>query len=205
MLWIGITGPMGSGKSTVANELRGMGYPVLDADQIATQAIGPGSTGESFVFKTFGEQVRGPDGKLDRRALGRLVFSDKTKLIQLEALIHPLVREEVARQRLDLANRGMMAAFYDVPLLYEKSMQDQFDHVLVVSAPQADRHARLKARSGLEEAEIVERTRHHISESEKERLASAVIRNVGGLTDLKKAVVQALQSIGVPSPASTQS
>ncbi len=84
MLWIGLTGPMGSGKSTVAKILRGFGYDVLDADKFVHLILSPGGPGEVQIFKTFGEAVRGPDGHLNRRALGRLVFKNRAKLDALE-------------------------------------------------------------------------------------------------------------------------
>ena len=205
MLWVGITGPMGSGKSTVAHSLRQMGFDVLDADEVARKILGPGTPGEAEVFQTFGQHLQNKHGRLDRRALGRLVFNDKDKLLKLEGIIHPRVREEVARLRSALAARGVAAAFYDVPLLFEKNMQDQFDHVLVVTASRAIRDARVATRSQLSAEEIEERNARQLPPELKEAKASAVIRNDGSLIELRNAIVAALQKIGVPLPSPTQS
>jgi dephospho-CoA kinase len=193
---------MGSGKSTVAKQLRDMGFEVLDADEVARLAIGPGTEGESEVLRTFGGELRGDDGHLDRRALGRLVFAHKDKLAQLENLIHPLVRKFVSDRRQKLSAAGHKAAFYDVPLLYEKSMQAQFDAVIVVMAEEGQRHKRLWERSQLELSEITERTQHHVSEKDKERMADAVIYNYGSFDDLKAATREALKNLGIPLPTS---
>jgi dephospho-CoA kinase len=191
---------MGSGKSTVAHLLRQMGFEVFDADQFARKALSPGSVGEAEVFRTFGGQLRGADGHLDRRALGRLVFGDKSKLEKLENIIHPLVRAETVAQRQRLATAGAKAAFYDVPLLFEKNMQGQFDLVLVVSAGKDLRARRLQARSQWTLEEIEERARHHIASEVKEAAASAVIRNDGSVEDLRANLVQVLSALKIPLP-----
>ena len=203
MLWIGITGPMGSGKSTVAHTLRQMGFEVLDADEVARKILGPGTPGEAEVLSTFGQHLQDKHGRLDRRALGRLVFNDRVKLEKLETIIHPRVRDEVARLRGALAARGVVAAFYDVPLLFEKNMQDQFDSVLVVTADRALRDARVATRSQLSAQEIAERNARQLPPEIKEAKASAVIRNNGTLTDLQSEIARALAKIGVrlPGPA----
>lgn len=193
---------MGSGKSTVSHQLRQMGFDVLDADQVAHQVLAIKSEGEAEVFRTFGQVVKDPMGGLDRRALGRLVFNDPAKLAQLEAIIHPRVKHAVAaaRETLRLAGRG--AAFYDVPLLFEKKMRDQFDAVLVVSAAKALRVARVQARSALTLEEIEERNSRHLPAEFKEAAASAVIRNEGTLAELRLEIERALRKIGVNLPTS---
>jgi dephospho-CoA kinase len=203
MLWIGITGPMGSGKSTVALLLRQMGYEVLDADAEARKVLGPGTTGEAEVLRSFGQILRDDQGHLDRRALGRLVFADRAQLAKLEAIVHPLVQSQVAAQRRQLAARGVGAAFYDVPLLFEKKLRDQFDLVLVVSAAEEFRARRLKARSQMTDDEIQERGRHHLSPEAKEAQASAVIRNDGDLVQLEKNLRRVLKDLKIPLAATS--
>lgn len=201
MLWVGITGSMGSGKSTVSEILRRIGYSVLDADAIVRQTLSPGSPAETEVVRTFGESVRGPDGHLDRRALGALVFRDPVLLEKLEWILHPRVREEVARERAALAARGLPVAFYDVPLLFEKKMESTFDFILVVSSSPAVRLRRLQKRTGLSVAEIEERWSRQLPAQLKETLASHVIRNDGDLDDLERATRAALAQLGLPAPA----
>lgn len=201
MLWIGLTGPMGSGKSTVASILRKLGYPVLNADQLVHQILSPGGAAEKEIFKTFGQDMRGEGGALDRRALGRVVFPSSAKLAQLESIIYPILRAEVAEQRRNLALKGANAAFYDVPLLFEKGMRDQFDHVLVVMANENLRRERLRARSGLSDLEFDQRMAKQMKPEDKERLASAVIRNESDEAALLEEVKRALKALNIPSPA----
>ena len=199
---------MGSGKSTVSACLRELGFSVFDADEIVHTVLSPGSAGEREVFGLFGEApgVRDPlTGTLDRRALGRVVFGNPRKLDELERLLHPRVREEVARLKAKAANAGASAAFYDVPLLFEKNMQAQFDFVLVVSAPAASRLSRLMARSGLSSPEIEERWSRQLPPEYKEARASYVVLNTGNLEDLKAAILAALRHLRVALPAAAHS
>jgi len=205
MLWIGITGPMGSGKSTVAEVLRQMRFAVLDADDVARKVLSPGTTGEAKVLQTFGQHLKDKNGSLDRRALGRVVFGHPEKLAQLEDIIHPLVRDEVAKSKATLRTQGCAAAFYDVPLLFEKNMQKDFDHILVVSAPLELRKTRIQSRSQLTLEEIEERNSRHLPPAMKEKAASAVIHNSGALENLRQEILVALKKLAIPLPPATNS
>jgi dephospho-CoA kinase len=202
MIWVAITGPMGSGKSSVAGELRARGYAVLDADQVVHDLLRPGSAVLQKIFATFGESLRQPDGTLDRRTLGQTVFADSEKLAQLEAILHPEVRAEVARRRAELAAQGHKAAFYDVPLLFEKKMESQFDSIIVVTASPQNRMDRLRARTGLSIAEIEDRWKSQLPPEYKESRASILIRNDGDGNALKREVERALLALGL-SPTVT--
>jgi dephospho-CoA kinase len=191
---------MGSGKSTVAAILRRLGYAVLDADKTVHLILSPGGPGEDQIIRTFGEGVRAADGKLDRRSLGRLVFNDAAKLEALEKIVHPLVRASVADERARLWATGKEVAFYDVPLLFEKKMENDFDFVLVVTAPENVRRARLAKRSQMTDAEFMERSKHHVSAEEKEARASAVIQNLGDLRELEAETLRALKQLGISPP-----
>ena len=192
---------MGGGKSTVGTLLRQMGFEVLDADEVARQVLSPGSPGEKQVFQTFGESLKNEQGILDRRALGRVVFGHSDKLSALEAIIHPLVRKDVLQRRKKLADRRVKAAFYDVPLLFEKNMQDDFDFILVVTAPKDLRASRVQSRSQLTLEEIEERNMRHLPPELKEKAASAVIRNSGSLEELQKEIEAALKKLKIGKPA----
>jgi dephospho-CoA kinase len=153
---------------------------------------------ETQVIQTFGQSVCAADGHLDRRALGRVVFEDAKKLDQLEKILHPKVREEVARRRFDLEKSGFAAAFYDVPLLFEKNMEDQFDAVLVVSATEKLRRERVRARTGLSDAELDARFKRQLSLAEKEKRASAVVDNNGSEKDLETHLRKVLEQLEIP-------
>jgi dephospho-CoA kinase len=133
--------------------------------------------------------------------LGRKVFGDRGRLRQLEDLLHPIVRAEVLARKEQLAKAGAVAAFYDVPLLFEKNMESQFNSVLVVSAGLALREKRLHSRSGLSVEEIAERAKNQLDPAFKEAKASFVIRNDGDLKALEEEVLKALRHVGVPLPA----
>ena len=129
---MGLTGGIGSGKSTVACLLEERGAVVTSADEVARDVVSPGSDGLAAVVAEFGEGILAPDGSLDRSALGRLVFSDDLRRVRLEELLLPLIAAE-AWARMDTVPAGQVAV-YDVPLLVEGQMQDLFDLVVVVEA-----------------------------------------------------------------------
>ncbi|MGZ3724006.1 MAG: dephospho-CoA kinase, partial [Bdellovibrionales bacterium] len=139
------------------------------------------------------------------RALGRLVFANPEKLQILEGIIHPLIRDEVAVQKNRLIAAGVAAAFYDVPLLFEKNMQKGFDYVVVVTAPAELRRNRVMTRSQLTVEEIEERNSRHIAPHVKEAAASAVIQNAGSLEDLQKEILTALKKLKIPLPSPAKS
>lgn len=198
---------MGSGKSTVSACLRELGFIVLDADEIVRSVLSPGGPAESDVLAAFGQEpgVRdGLTGHLDRRALGRAVFSKPEKLDQLERLIHPQVRAEVARLKSEMASQGVQTSFYDVPLLFEKQMEKDFESVIVVSAPQATRLSRLVSRTGMTEPEIEERFSRQLPPEIKEARATCVIRNDGDLAGLRLRLLATLDHLKIKLPPATQ-
>jgi len=132
---IGLTGGVGSGKSTVAEMLRELGATVIDADQAAHEAYAPGTRGFEAVVAEFGpEFVR--DGAIDRQKLGALVFNDEAARLRLNAIVHPLVREWMAARTAEAFERGDEIVIQDVPLLFENGLEGLFSSVLLVYAPQ---------------------------------------------------------------------
>jgi dephospho-CoA kinase len=194
---------MGSGKSAVASILSELGYAVLDADQVARESLRVGSPGEAEVLKLFGPGVVGAKGELDRRALGQIVFNDPEKLLQLERLVHPFVRAEIAEKRKSLATSGHKVIFYDVPLLFEKKMESDFDLVLVVTATAEVCKARIKIRSSLTDEEIESRWKNQVPQDVKASKASVVIKNDGDLAHLRAQVVEFLKKFKLPLPPPT--
>jgi dephospho-CoA kinase len=149
MIHVGLTGNIASGKSTVAARLAAHGAVVLDADAYAREAVAPGSPALEAVAERFGSGVIRPDGTLDRAALGKLVFRDARARADLEAIVHP----EVARRRAaDLAaarDGGAAVVVSDVPLLFEAGLEDEFDLIVFVDAPEEERLRRLVVERGL--------------------------------------------------------
>lgn len=177
---MGLTGSLGSGKSTVAALLRARGYPVLDADALAREGR---KALEEEICRSLPEACR--EGGLDEKLLARLVFSDREKLRILEGLLHPYVRrrllEEMARQEASIV-------FLEIPLLFEVGWEKELDRTLVVAAPLEVRLERVRLRSGLSREEALNREARQLPQEEKVRRADYVIWNTGPLSGLERAV-----------------
>ena len=176
MLRIGLTGGIGSGKSTVAALLAGHGARVVDADRIAREVVEPGTPGLAAVVAEFGPGVLTPDGALDRPALAGVVFSDPAARARLDAVVHPLVRARAAE--LIAAAPADAVVVQDVPLLVETGQAGSFDLVLVVETSTDLRVARLVDR-GLSEADARARIASQASDEERRAVADVVLRNDG--------------------------
>jgi dephospho-CoA kinase len=186
MLLVGLTGGIGSGKSTVAAMLAERGAVVVDADDLARRAVETGTPGFDRVREAFGETVVGPDGSLDREALAALVFRDPDARRKLESIVHP----EVARLFLEERQRHEgthQVLVYAVPLLVENGLQGMFDVVVVVTADEATRVARLQRR-GLEAQAARDRMAAQLTDAERERVADVLIRNDGSMEELVRRV-----------------
>jgi len=185
MLRIGLTGGIGSGKSTVAQLFARRGVPVIDTDVIAREVVEPGQPAIAEIERAFGREVLDDAGRLDRAALRRRVFDDPAARARLEAILHPRIRAEVERR---LAALEAPYCLVVVPLLVETNFVDLIDRVLVVDADEALQIARTSARDAVP-PESVERVMA-AQASRAERLARAddVIRNDGTLSDLEREV-----------------
>jgi dephospho-CoA kinase len=188
MLWIGLTGGIATGKSTVARLIRDRGHDVIDADQLAREVVQIGTEANLEIARVFGPGALTSAGELDRKRIGEIVFSDRTKLALLEGIIHPRVRSLSLQKKAELAKRGCKVAFYDVPLLYEKTMTELFDRVVVVGCSERTQLARLVARDGFSPEEAKKRIAAQIPIASKIDLADDVIPNEGTLEDLAKEV-----------------
>ena len=154
MLKIAITGGAGTGKSTVARMFKELGAEVLDADQIAREAVAVGSPAWQELRRLYGEDFFNQNGELNRSKLSQLVFADPEARRRLDGLIHPRVEAEVKARAAELARRGAALVLVEVPLLYETGREAAFDRVIVVAASEADQIRRLRGRDGRGEAEI---------------------------------------------------
>jgi dephospho-CoA kinase len=154
MLKIAITGGAGSGKSTVARMFQELGAEVLDADAFAREAVAVGAPAWQELRRLYGNDYFNPDGTLNRSRLAQRVFNDPAERRRLEALVHPLVVQEIMARAAALEGRGVQLVMVEVPLLYETGREAGFDRVIVVSAPEAKRIRRLRERDRRGEAEI---------------------------------------------------
>jgi dephospho-CoA kinase len=184
----GLTGGTGSGKSSVAARLRERGVPVVDADQLARDAVAPGSAGLAEIAAEFGPEVLAADGSLDRKRLGALVFSDEDARKRLNFITHPRVRALSAERFAALAEQGVQLAGYDVPLLFEVGLDSVLRPTVVVAASQANQLARVMARDGLTEAEALARILAQLPLSEKRKRADYVVENDGTPAELNAQV-----------------
>jgi dephospho-CoA kinase len=185
MLRVGLTGGIASGKSAVARGLReGLGLPGIDADQVARRVVEPGRTAFGEVVARFGAAVVGPDGRLDRAELGRIVFADPAARAELEAITHPRIIEETAAWLEARAREGALVAVFETPLLFEAHLEGLFDFVVVVVSSVEAQLARSAARDGLAELEVRARLAAQLPAEDKARRAQFVLRNDGTLDDL---------------------
>ncbi|HYH03372.1 MAG TPA: dephospho-CoA kinase [Bacillota bacterium] len=189
---IGITGGIASGKSTVAQIIREMGYRVLDADQLARQVVEPGRPAYQEVIRTFGSEVLSPDGTLDRKKLAGIVFRDAEQRIKLEQIIHPAVKAAIRQEQERLLQSNGQVLFVEVPLLYEAGWEDFFDAVWVVSVTPKLQQERLLERDRLTPEEVMQRLAAQWPLSQKIKLADLVIENDGGYLELKSKVAHIL-------------
>ena len=181
---VGLTGGVGSGKSTVAALLAEHGAIVIDADALAREVVEPGTPGFVAVVEKFGSEIVGPDGALDRAALAAQVFNDDAKRAELNAIVHPLV----GRRMHELAEAaGDAIVVYDVPLLVENELAAGFDFVVVVLADETVRLARLADR-GMPEADARARMAVQASDEQRRAVADAVIENDGTRAQLSARV-----------------
>ena len=186
---IGLTGPIGCGKSTVARWLAALGAEVIDADLVAREVTDPGTDGAAAIAATFGAALLRPDGSLDRRALGRIVFADPHALLRLEAIVHPAVRPVILRRMAAASARGAAAVVVEAIKLVEGGLAALCDEVWLVTCDPAEQLARLTAR-GSDRADA--EARIAAQSGLVERLAPAATRVIdtsGSMDDARKAVL----------------
>lgn len=177
---LGLTGGIGSGKSTVANLLKNAGATLVDADAIARLATAPGGTAIPQIRACFGSRVLDATGGLDRTALRKQIFSDPLAKSQLEAIVHPIVRQEVVRQSLRADENNAPCVVFDIPLLVESShWREMFNRILVVDCTQMTQISRVAERSGLNPDEIRKIIATQASRSQRLRVADAIVFNEG--------------------------
>ncbi len=185
---MGMTGGVASGKSTVAALLRSLGAVVIDADALARELVGPGTSGLEAVVAEFGPEMLGPDGGLDRARLGALVFADPERRTALERIVHPLVRARAAE--IEAAAPPDAIVVHDIPLLVETGQGSAFDEVLVVDVPVEVQVARAVRDRGWSEEEARSRIAAQASREQRLAVATYVVDNSGTVEDLRQRVAE---------------
>ena len=184
----GLTGGIGSGKSTVAMLLEEYGVPVVSADELSRVVVARGSEGLEAVVETFGPEVVDETGDLDRRRMASIVFRNAERRRELEAILHPRIRDRFEQVLDALEKAGHQVAVYEVPLLFERNLQGEMKAVVLVTAPLAERVARVRARDDVTETEVRARIAAQMDEDQKRRRANYIIENNGTLDDLRREV-----------------
>ena len=195
MIWIGLTGGIACGKSAVGQIIERNGFSVIDADKMTRQVMISGQRAYGEIVKIFGQGILDQSGEIDRKALGKRVFADPEKLKILEQIVHPEVKEAVAKKRRELASSGVGICFYIVPLLFEKKMEAEFDRILVVDCGVEEQRRRLKARDHLPDEQIEQRLKAQLPLADKKSKATLVFDNSKDLAHLEKQVVDYLQTL----------
>jgi dephospho-CoA kinase len=183
LLLVGLTGGIGTGKSTVARMLERRGAVVFDADVLAREAVEPGTPGHAAVIERFGANVLAPGGELDREALASIVFADPAARRDLEAIVHPEVRRLFAEGAETYRDTARIVVF-SAPLLVETGMHTAFDVLIVVSAPTQAQVERLMRQRGMSEEAILARIAAQAPAEVKAEAADVLVENEGTLEEL---------------------
>ena len=185
---IGLTGGIGSGKSTVSRFLADLGAVIIDADKIGHEAYRPDTGTWRKLVKTFGSGILATDNTIDRKKLGAIVFGDETELKRLNAIIHHQITEIIKKQIADYRCQGAKVVVVDAPVLFEANAKNLVEEVWVVVSDEANVIKRAIARTGLPEGQIRSRIRSQLSNEERIKRAQVVIHNDGTAEDLQKKV-----------------
>ncbi|MFZ4895151.1 dephospho-CoA kinase [Plantibacter sp. Mn2098] len=203
MYLIGLTGGIASGKSTIARRLAELGAVVIDADVISREVVEPGTPGLQAIIERFGPDVLAADGSLARQRLGSIVFTDETALADLNAIVHPAVKRR-SRELIDAASLVPGAVVvYDVPLLVETGRADEFDRVVVASAPEAVRLSRLTEIRGLDAGEAARRIGAQATDEQRLAVADDVVDTGGTMEHTLSQVDRIWDSARAASRASS--
>ncbi|HEU5173565.1 MAG TPA: dephospho-CoA kinase [Gemmatimonadaceae bacterium] len=195
MILVGLTGNIGSGKSTVARLFEERGATIIDADVLARRAVEPGTVGLRRLVELWGEGILSPDGALDRAALRHRVFEAPEELERLNAIVHPEVERLRDAEFQAAVARGEQVVVYDVPLLFERHLADRFDVIVLVDAPRPLRLERLVRDRDLREDEAMAMIAAQMPAELKRARADFIIDNDGTLADLEDRAGEVWESL----------
>ncbi|KRM57411.1 dephospho-CoA kinase [Secundilactobacillus malefermentans] len=191
---IGLTGGIATGKSTVSKIIREQGISVVDADEIARQLVAPESEALKQIISYFGTDYLSETGKLNRKKLGLLVFTNPQKLIELNNIMNPLIKEEIKRQLKTLSNQGKKVVVLDMPTLFEAHFENLVDEITVVEVPESVQLERLMRRDNSIKSDAQSRIDSQLPLKEKIAKASFVIDNSHAVAETKAQVLKWLAS-----------
>jgi len=192
---VGLTGGIGTGKSTVARLIAERGVPVIDADDVARAVVAPGQPAHADIAAAWPEVISPGDGRIDRKKLGAIVFADPAARKRLEGITHRHIQALSDRRAQELARQGQTLAFYEATLLVETGRYRALDGLVVVTASEATQIARTMARDGLGEPEARARIAAQLPQAEKVRAATHVIDNGGTLDETRAQVDRLLRQL----------
>lgn len=196
MKWIGLTGGIGTGKSSVAQFLKEMNQATLDADKFTKKALLKGTTVYKKIVNYFGKEILASNQSIDKKKLGKKVFRNKNQLRQLEKMIHPYVQKQVLKEKKRLKSLGYPFCFYEIPLLFEKNLTSEFDDIILVYSRKALQKKRLLKNRNLSIKEIEDRLKNQIPIEKKMKISKGwTIKNEGTLLELKKKTKNLLEKL----------
>lgn len=195
MYRIGLTGGVGSGKSTVSSYMHELGIPVIDGDKLAREAVIPGSRAMDQIRKAFGPSIFLPDGRLDRLKMGEIVFNDEEKRQKLNGIIHPYIWLRTQEELVRAQNERKAVVVLDMPLLLEISWQLRVEEVWIVEVPLEVQISRVISRDGFTREQVLERIHKQMPTANKVNYADVVIDNSHSVEDTRRQVREALKHV----------
>lgn len=194
---IGITGGIASGKSTISNIIRSLGFVVVDADIAAREVVMPGEPAYQKIIETFGEEILLENKEINRAKLGSIIFHNEEKRLILNSIVHPAVRQKMLADKDAAIERGEKTVFMDIPLLFESKLTYMVDRTILVYVDENTQLKRLIERNQLSKEEALARIQSQMPLSEKKALADAVIDNNGTIDQSKEQLLEILRQWGV--------
>lgn len=192
---IGLTGGIGSGKSTVAAILAEHGFPIIDADKIAREVVEPGQPALAELALTFGEDILNEDGSLNRQALANVAFVNEENRQALNNITHPRINARTEELFAEAESAGKEAAVWDMPLLVDQGYQDRVDIVIVVDVDAETRLKRLVGSRGLDEADARRRIASQIDDETRRKAADFIVDNNGERAALEPQVKEIIKNL----------